>query len=190
MAAAERRGALMNLTGITAIVLVVAWLLGVAAPARADDVAEVNRLVKAGQPAAAMARVDELLATRPKDPQLRFLKGVLLADAHRDAEAIEVLTRLNEDYPELAEPYNNLAVLYAGQGRYDKALRALEAAVRANPEYATAYANLGDVHARLALQAWARARALDANDASLGPKIAQMQTLFTPRPVERGAVTP
>ena len=190
MAAAERRGALMNLTGFTAIVLVVAWLLGVAAPARADEVTEVNRLVKAGNPAEAMAKLDELLAARPKDAQLRFLKGVLLAEANRDGEAIEVFTRLNEDYPELAEPYNNLAVLYAGQGLYDKALLALEAAVRANPQYATAYANLGDIHARLAVQAYARARALDANDPSLGPKIAQLQTLFTAKPVERVPTTP
>jgi tetratricopeptide (TPR) repeat protein len=40
-----------------------------------------------------------------------------------------VFTKLTDDYPELPEPYNNLAVLYAAAGQYDKARAALEMAI-------------------------------------------------------------
>ena len=159
-------------------------------PCRADEVSEVNKLVKAGQTAEAVVKLDQFLALKPKDPQLRFLKGVMLADSHRTADAIAVFTLLNEDYPELPEPYNNLAVLYASQGQYDKARVALEAAVRGNPGYATAFENLGDVYARLAAQAYARALVLDGSNLALPPKIAQLRTLFTAKPVETRGGTP
>ena len=54
------------------------------------------------------------------------------------------------DYPELPEPHNNLAVLYAQKGDYELARDELEAAIGAAPDYAIAYENLGDIYARLA----------------------------------------
>jgi Flp pilus assembly protein TadD len=170
---------------------VLALLLSAAATiARADDVAEVTQLVKAGQASEAMTRLDQFLAARPKDPQLRFLKGVLLADSGRTADAMLVYALLNEDYPELPEPYNNLAVLHAWQGDFDKARAALEAAVRGNPRYATAWENLGDVQARLAARAYERALALDATNAALPPKIERLGTLFTIRPLAAAQAPP
>ena len=171
----------MNCTRSMARLL--AFLLCSAATlALADEVSEVNQLIKAGQVDQATAKLDQFLAAKPKDPQLRFLKGVLLSDGKHTADAITVFTLLSEDYPELPEPYNNLAVLYAGQGQYDKARVALEAAVRGNPNYATAYENLGDVYARLAAQAYSRALALDGNNAALPPKLTQLRTLFIAKP--------
>ena len=84
---------------------------------------------------------------RPKDAQGRFLKGQILTEMNKPADAIAVFTKLTEDYPELPEPYNNLAVLYAQQKQYDKARTALEMAIRTHPSYAIAYENLGDVYA-------------------------------------------
>lgn len=172
------------------ILLCAAGLLAFALPASADDADDVNRLLKARDVAAASARLDEALAKRPKDPQLRFLKGVMLANEQRDAEAIAVFLALNEDFPELAEPYNNLAVLYAGQGDYDKARVALEAAVRSNPSYATAYENLGDMYVRLAARAYARALRLDATNAALEPRIALLKGLVPDRPAPPKPATP
>lgn len=170
---------------------VLALLLSAATmPARADDLAEVQQLVKAGQAGAAMAKLDEFLAVKPKDAQLRFLKGVLLADSKHTADAMAIFVSLNQDYPELAEPYNNLAVLHATQGDYDKARALLEAAVRGNPAYATAWENLGDVHARLAARAYSRALALDAANAALPPKIERVRTLFTAKPLAATEVAP
>ena len=60
----------------------------------------------------------------------RFLKGVILTEQNKTGEAIKVFTALTEDYPELPEPYNNLAVLYASQQQYDKSRQALELAIQ------------------------------------------------------------
>ncbi len=100
---------------------------------------------------------------------MRFEKGVILTDSKRSAEAIDVFRRLAEDYPELAEPYNNLATLYAATGDYDGARTELEHALRANPNYGVAHENLGDVYAMLASRSYARAQALEPSNASVAP---------------------
>ena len=116
-----------------------------AGPVRADEYGDVNQLLRSGKHAEALTRADQYLAGKPKDPQMRFLRGVVLTEAGRTNEAISAFQKLTEDYPELPEPYNNLAVLYAGQAQCDKARAALEMAIRTKPSYATAHENLGDV---------------------------------------------
>jgi tetratricopeptide (TPR) repeat protein len=88
---------------------------------------------------------------------------------------------LTEDYPELPEPYNNLAVLYASQGQYDKAKQSLEMAIRTHPSYATAHENLGDIYAKMASQAYDRALQLDRSNATTQTKLAMIQDLFASR---------
>jgi Flp pilus assembly protein TadD len=145
----------------------------------ADDYSEVSRLVRSGQLAEALARADSYLATKPRDPQMRFLKGVAQSEAGRKSEAIATFTGLTQEYPELPEPYNNLAVLYAGQREFDKARGALESAIRTNPGYATAHENLGDVYAQLASQSYSRAQQLDAGNTSVRPKLALIRQLLS-----------
>ncbi|MBC7481390.1 MAG: tetratricopeptide repeat protein [Rhizobacter sp.] len=146
--------------------------------AGADELTDVQRLHYAGQSAAAMQRADQFLATRPKDPQMRFLKGVMLSDSHLDAQAIEQFQKLADDYPDLAEPYNNLATLYAAAGDYAKARATLEQALRTNPGYATAHENLGDVYAALAGQSYARALQLEPKNVTVTPKLALVRELY------------
>ena len=158
--------------------LVVAATLSVSA-AHADDYADVSRLMRASQYAEASAKADQYLATKPRDPQMRFLKGVIQTETGKASDAIATFTKITEDYPELPEPYNNLAVLYAGQSQFDKARAALEMAIRTNPSYATAHENLGDVYARLASQAYSKALQLDAGNAGVQPKLALIRSLFS-----------
>ncbi len=148
--------------------------------AHADDYTDVSQLLRASKFAEAMTRVDAYLSTKPADPQMRFLKGVIQRNLGKQAEAITTFTKLTEDYPELPEPYNNLAVLYAGQGLYDKARAALEMAIRTNPSYATAHENIGDVYARLASQAYNKALQLDSGNTAVPPKLALIRELFKP----------
>jgi tetratricopeptide (TPR) repeat protein len=164
------------------LVLNCALLLAVlgAAAAHADEYTEVNRLIGAKQFAQALASADKYLAGKPRDPQMRFLKGVIQGETAKTGEAIETFTQITQDYPELAEPYNNLAVLYAGQSQFDKARETLEMAIRLNPRYATAHENLGDIYARLASQSYSRALQLDAGNAALPPKIALIGQLLAP----------
>lgn len=154
--------------------------------AHADEYSDVNQLVKAGKLADAMTRADQYLATKPRDPQMRFLKGVIQRDSGKTQEAIATFTRLTEDFPELPEPYNNLAVLYAGQSQFDKARNALEMAIRTNPSYATAHENLGDVYAKLASQAYGKALQLDATNQAVPPKLALIRELFNPTGAKGG----
>jgi tetratricopeptide (TPR) repeat protein len=158
--------------------LVVAAALSMSA-AHADDYADVSRLMRAGQYPEALAKVDQYLAGKPRDPQMRFFKGVIQTETGKTNDAIATFTKITEDYPELPEPYNNMAVLYAGQSQFDKARAALEMAIRTNPSYATAHENLGDVYARLASQAYSKALQLDGGNAAVPPKLALIRNLFS-----------
>ncbi|MBI2276206.1 MAG: tetratricopeptide repeat protein [Dechloromonas sp.] len=153
--------------------------IGFAVPAFADNLPEVQRLIKQGQYPQALEKVDAYLSSRPKDAQGRFLKGLIFTEMNKPAEAIGVFTKLSEDYPELPEPYNNLAVLYAQQKQYDKARTALEMAIRTHPSYAIAYENLGDVYAKLASQAYDKALQLDNSNAATQNKLALIRDLIT-----------
>jgi len=147
--------------------------------AHADPLQDANRLLRQGQPARALEMVDRFLASKPKDAQARFLKGLILTEMNRQADAVVVFMRLTEDYPELPEPYNNLAVIYAQQKQYDKAKHALEMAIRTHPAYATAHENLGDIYARLASQAYDKALQIDSSNTSAQTKLAMIRDLMS-----------
>ena len=148
------------------------------ASAAADPLQEIGRLAKQGQQAQALEQVDKYLAGKPKDAQGRFLKGLILTELNRPNEAIAIFQKLSEDYPELPEPYNNLAVVYAQLKQYDKARQALEMAIRTHPAYATAHENLGDIYARLASQAYDKALQLDSSNTSAQTKLSMIRDLM------------
>ncbi|MBX9848167.1 MAG: tetratricopeptide repeat protein [Rhodocyclaceae bacterium] len=154
--------------------------LSLALPVYADTVQDASRSLRQGQHTQALEQIDRYLAGKPKDAQGRFLKGTILAEMGRNPEALSIFTKLSEDYPELPEPYNNLAVIYAQQKQYDKAKQSLEQAIRTHPSYATAHENLGDLYARLASQAYGKALQLDASNASAQNKLALIRDLITP----------
>lgn len=174
----------MARTRTSLIGLFVAGLMATTNTARADEYADVDRLFGAGQLAEAVQKADQFLASNPRDARMRFLKGLVLSEQGRPVEATAVFVKLTEDFPELPEPYNNLAVLYGKQGQYDQARRSLEAAIRTNPSYATAYENLGDVYAKLASQAYSKALQIDSGStAKVAPKLSMIRDLFAPKSV-------
>ncbi|AOW12943.1 DUF4440 domain-containing protein [Hydrogenophaga crassostreae] len=173
------RTAVSNPLRLLALSVAIAAAMGTSmVMAQSDDYAEVNRLMRAGQMTDALTKVDTYLAGKPRDPQMRFLKGVIQSEGGKPSDAIATFSKLTEDFPELPEPYNNLAVLYAGQSQFDKARAALEMAIRTNPSYATAHENLGDVYAKLASQAYSKALQLDATNTAVAPKLSLIRNLF------------
>ena len=121
------------------------------APVLAASVAEeAQSLLNQGNAADALRKVETHLQANPQDAQARFVRGLALVRLNRIEQAIRVFADLTRDYPQLPEPYNNLAVLYAQQGDYERARDALEAALATHPSYATAHENLGDIYAALA----------------------------------------
>src|ERR671911_2582653 len=151
--------------------------LACALPVFADDLQDAAKHLKAGQHKQALERVNRLLAAKPRDPQARFLKGLIFTEQGNTKEAIDIFTKLTQDYPDLPEPYNNLAVIYAAQGQYEKARMALEQSIRTHPSYATAYENLGDVYAKLASQAYDKALAIDSANSGAKNKLALVREL-------------
>jgi tetratricopeptide (TPR) repeat protein len=166
----------LQTAGLGAALLALALQCGLAV---ADNYDDASRLFKQGNHAAALEKIEAVIAANPRDARARFLKGLILTEQNKPNDAIKVFTALTDDYPELPEPYNNLAVLYASQGQYDKARKALEMAIRTHPSYAIAHENLGDVYAKMASEAYDKALQLDRGNAAAQTKLAMIKDLFS-----------
>ena len=163
---------------IAAAVLAVAS--GVAA--QPADLQDINKLLKAGQTQLALDRVNVYLTSKPKDAVGRFIRGLAQAELGKTNDAIMTFQALTEDYPELPEPYNNLAVLYSSKGQFEKARLALELAIQTHPSYSTAHENLGDIYAKLASQAYDKALQLDKGNGMVATKLNLVRDLFSTNP--------
>jgi tetratricopeptide (TPR) repeat protein len=189
----------ISLLALGAVLLLVAQMQSGFA---ANSYEDASKLFKQGNYASALEKIETVITANPRDARARFLKGLILTEQNKPAEAIKVFTALTEDYPELPEPYNNLAVLYASQGQYDKARKSLEMAIRTHPSYAIAHENLGDVYAKMASEAYDKALQLDRSNTAAQTKLAMIKDLFsgsvvpgkglsdTAEPAVAGATTP
>jgi tetratricopeptide (TPR) repeat protein len=141
---------------VAVVVLAAALAAGLGWPqlARADLASEVSGLLARGQAPQALAAAQKAAAADARDAQARFLVGVALMELSRDADALAHFTQMAQEYPELADPHNNIALLHARAGRLELARQALETALRNDPGHRVARANLGQVHVMLAVQAW------------------------------------
>jgi len=142
----------------------------------------IEGLIRADRLPEALAEVEKRLvveanrATPGTDVQLMFMQARLFTEMNRLTEAEAIYQRMTMRFPELPEPWNNLAALYVRRDELDQARRALEQAIMINPKYAVAQANLGDVQMSLALRAYQRAAA--AGVPGLNPKIRSVKTLI------------
>lgn len=148
----------------------------------AGDIDDIQQLLKNRQLPQALDRADKFIAGNPKDAQARFLKGIIQTEMGRPDEAIKTFTALTNDYPQLPEPYNNLAVLHAQQGQLDKARAALLRAIQTNPSYAIAHENLGDLYARLASQSYDKALQIENTNPNVQTKLTLVRDLFNKAP--------
>ncbi|WP_460482351.1 L,D-transpeptidase Cds6 family protein [Comamonas humi] len=133
---------------------------------------EVAQLLEQGKADQAAKQADGYLKQNPGDVEMRFIRGVVATEQKQNAQAIKIFSALTREYPNMPEPYNNLAVLYAADGQERKAAEALEQAIRTNPSYTTAHENLGDLYARMASEAYSKALQLDGSRQALKPKLA------------------
>jgi Flp pilus assembly protein TadD len=172
---------------IAALLVALALAVGAPVDAQLDDLREARAALRTGDAARALAAVDKHLAAKPQDADGRFLRGVILTELARPDEAFQVFVVLTQDFPELPEPYNNVAVIYAARGEYERARANLEMAIRAKPDYATAYENLGDVYARLSSQAYEKAVQFDARNRNAAAKLALARELVGFAPQKKSA---
>jgi tetratricopeptide (TPR) repeat protein len=148
-------------------------------PAPRSEAAEIAELMQAGKSEQALKRADAYLADKPRDLQVRFLRAITLVDLGRRQEATDALIQLTQDFPELPEPYNNLAVLAAAQGLLEKAEELLRQALAAQPSYITAQENLGDLYVAMAAAAFERASKLDPANSVPKSKLALARDLVS-----------
>lgn len=145
---------------------------------------EIQRMIQQGSFEKALVLAEEQLSVNPDEIQTLFLKGLILARMDRLKESEAVFIGLTEKHPELPEPYNNLAVVYAASGDYDKAEEALRQAINTHPSYATAHENLGDIYAKMASQAYNNALKLDSDNQETREKLSMISDLISvPVPV-------
>lgn len=173
------------------LVAAAAFLLATQGALAASATEEAQTLIGQGRLEPALAKLDSQLRASPQDAEARFLRGIVLTRLKRTEDAIKAFADITRDYPQLPEPYNNLAVLYAQQGDYEKARDALEAALATHPSYATAHENLGDIYAALAGAAYNRALSLDQGNQSVRNKLSFINRLNSrdgaPAPAEVAA---
>lgn len=166
----------MNRTVFSGAAAALLWVMAQSAVA-ASAASQAQKLINGGQLDAALAVLDKQLASAPQDAESRFLRGLVLARLDRNEQAIKTFADITRDFPQLPEPYNNLAVIYAKQGEYEKARDALEAALATHPSYATAHENLGDIYSALAGAAYNRALSLDQSNQAVRNKMALINQL-------------
>jgi Tfp pilus assembly protein PilF len=152
-----------------------------------DDTPQIDSAIANKDWNAALTQLDARIASNPRDVQAKFKRATVLARLNRDDDAIAAFTEITQAYPELPEPYNNLAALYAKKGRYEDARAALETAVKANPGYALAYDNLGDLYLRLASESYKRAQSLGSKSPLTSQRITAIQNIYTPPKKRAGA---
>lgn len=151
--------------------------------ARGQAAAALSRLEARAAAASTTASTTATTTAAPAGPQaeateLRFLRGVALMDLRCDGEALAWFEQMVQDHPELPDPLNNVAVLHARAGKLELARQALEAALRNDPSYRVARANLGLVYLMLAVQAWEQAAAASPLDAQLARRLEGARALL------------
>lgn len=137
--------------------------------AQSDALASAREMAAQGQQADALQAVERVLAGEPDSADALFLKGVVLAGSGRQDEALQLFLDLTRRYPEYPEPFNNLAVLYAERGDYERAVEILKQALQTHSSYRAAYENLTKVYGKLASRAYDRALGQESSTPSAGP---------------------
>ena len=128
---------------------------------------EINRRIynliqngKADEALDAIERREKQLAESQilgTDVQLLFLKGRAFESLGQYQDAFELYKKMTTLYPELPEPWNNLALEYVRQGNLNLAEDSLAMALTADPGNETALQNLGEVRLMLAEETFQRA---------------------------------
>lgn len=91
------------------------------------------------------------------DVQLLFLEARALAAMGNTSQSLEIYRNMTFNYPELPEPWNNMAVLQLQVGSLDEALNSLQSALAIRPNYAIANRNLGLIYTYLAKRSFEKA---------------------------------
>ena len=168
---------------ILVAILLFSPLSAAAAPA---DLSKIEALIAQGKDLAAISRLKRLVKTAPENYEAWFLLGVTQARKSHFDDAIIAFKEVSKLQPGLAEPHNNLAVIYNEMGNLRAAVAELESSLKLNPEYVTAYENIGDLYVKLAARSYKKALSKEENTALRGryENLLRIRSTKVPKPVE------
>ncbi len=139
---------------------------------------DVRKLLRQAKYPQALLLVNKGLANNPRDPQMRFWQAFIFEQLGQADMALQAYLDLTREYPELAEPFNNLGVIYASKGDYPNAKAALDNALRANPKYAAAHENMGDLLVNMARQSYEQSLLVEAKQRGIAQKIERLKPVL------------
>lgn len=160
-------------TGFLTLILILAG----PAYAETTDVDAIGQLAEEGQQEATLPEPDGHIGDS-EELQARFLEGLSLLEQNDIPAARAVFAEITQSFPRLPEAHNNLAVIYAGEGDYVKAQQALLNAAAQAPDYATVQANLGDLHIKMAVDAYRKTLELNPDDSASQAKLELIEQLL------------
>ena len=129
---------------------------------RADsELQAVRVLLQAGEYLTALVLLEDLNVLRPCDADLLLLLARVYEATGETDTAISVYQTLISNFPNLPEPYNNIAVLYAARGKIEKAKELLIRGLSTNNSYRRLQKNLSTLYVVEAAEAYRRALSLD-----------------------------
>ncbi|MDB4040890.1 tetratricopeptide repeat protein [Methylophilaceae bacterium] len=147
-----------------------------------SNIEEIKLLLKNGEYVLAETLTNKSIEENLNDPELLFYKGIIETNMGKNNQAIDTFRNLTDRFPELPEPYNNLAVLYAEKGQFSLAKEILEQAIKTNPSYLTAHINLGDIFTKMASESYNKALEIDKSNNVAITKLSMITQLFNYQP--------
>lgn len=142
----------------------------------------IEKLIKERKYPEAIKAIDAALVKTPRNVQLRFIKARLQVELGNLNAARATWIEITQQFPELPEPYNNLAALAANQGQWIEARDYLELALKLRPDYVLAQANLADVYLRLADRYYSSASKLQPNQREYSQRAKAIGAILNPAP--------
>jgi tetratricopeptide (TPR) repeat protein len=152
------------------------------------DINEIKLLLKNGKYKIAENIINGAIEENLNNPEILFYKGIIETNLGKTNQAIDTFRGLTERFPELPEPFNNLAVLYAEKGQFRLAKEILEQAIKTNPSYLTAHINLGDIFTKMASEAYNKALEIDKSNNIAITKLSMITQLFNYNPNTKNTV--
>nr|ADI22164.1 FOG: TPR repeat [uncultured gamma proteobacterium HF0200_24F15] len=125
----------------------------------------------------ALSLLEDLKPVRPCDPNLLFLEArvyEIVGEVDRAIALYKVIIKL---FPQLPEPYNNLAAVYATRGEIDKAESLLLMGLETHNAYHQLQRNLSMVYIARAADAYKKALSIEDSNESIAAAPSTLQLL-------------
>lgn len=126
-------------------------------------------------------QAESMLSQTPDHFRALFIRAQALSQLGQIDKAVNVYESIlksdNKPADILPELYNNLAALYAKQGRLELARQTLEDGIATNKQYKTLYENLSAIYVEMARGAYGKALNLDVKSNVVALKSLQLESV-------------